>query len=306
MLLRTLLALVCLNAIAPCQHGEAGEEVANPDVARRINDAKEKSQGRGDKEAIDDKKNLTPEQMLARNITSGASAFCRFYATVKPTKLMPGQSGVVSVAAILMGDAVIPSPPPMEMIGSAQQGVIGLGAMSFVPAEPGKHAKGYLGRPVYDNYAIFEVPVTVSPDAEVGKKQRVAIDMRFDLYDGNSGQPVGRFVDQVSTEIEIGRALDPALATTRDGSARTAAEVGKTAIEPASLESVGQEKPLPRVLEGSVIATTPAPAPVPQQPDSAPEIPVGVDDGETLLPLPVLVGGGVLLLGIVLLLARKK
>src|SRR5262245_1694938 len=250
MLLRTLLALVCLSAIAPCQNGEAGEEVANPDVTRRLNEAKEKS-GRGDKE-IDKKENLTPEQMLARNVTSGASAFCRFHATVKPTKLMPGQSGVVSVAAILLGDAVIPSPPPMELIGAAQQGVIGLGAISFQPAEPGKHAKGYLGRPVYDNYAIFEVPVTVSPDAEIGKKQRVAIDMRFDLYDGNTGQPVGRFVDQVSTEIEIGRALDPAVAMARDGAARSSA---KTAVEPIA-QQVTEPKPQPRVLEGEVI--TPA------------------------------------------------
>lgn len=302
MLLRTLLTLVCLNAIAPCQNGEAGEETANPDVTRRINEAKEKS-GRGDKET-DKKENLTPEQMLARNITSGASAFCRFYATVKPAKLMPGQSGVVSVAAILLGDAVIPSPPPMELIGAAQQGVVGLGAMSFLPAEPGKHAKGYLGRPVYDNYAIFEVPVTVSPDAEIGKKQRVAIDMKFDLYDGNSGQPVGRFVDQVSTEIEIGRALDPAVAVPREGAARSSAEGGKTAIEPTASQ-VAEPKPK-RVLEGSVTPAA-APPPVPQQSDAAPEMPpVGVDASETLLPLPVLVGGGVLLLGIVLLLARKK
>ena len=301
MLFRTLLALVCLNTIAPCQNGEAGEEV-HPDVTRRLNEAKEKSQGRGDKE-IDKKENLTPEQMLARNITSGASAFCRFYATVKPNKLMPGQSGVVSVAAILLGDAVIPSPPPLELIGAAQQGVVGLGAMAFLPAEPGKHAKGYLGRPVYDNYAIFEVPVTVAPDAEIGKKQRVAIDMRFDLYDGNSGQPVGRFVDQVSTEIEIGRALDPAVAVARDGAARSSA---KTTIEPTALPPVAEPKPQPRELEGKVITPAAAPLPVPQQPDGAPELPVGVDASETLLPLPMLVGGGVLLLGIVLLLARKK
>jgi hypothetical protein len=301
MLLRILLALVCLNAIAPCQNGEAGEEGANPDVTRRLNEAKEKSQGRGDKDT-EKKENLTPEQMLARNITSGASAFCRFYATVKPTKLMPGQSGVVSVAAILLGDAVIPSPPPMELIGAAQQGVIGVGAMSFQPAQPGKHAKGYLGRPVYDNYAIFEVPVTVSSDAEIGKKQRVAIDMRFDLYDGNSGQPVGRFVDQVSTEIEIGRALDPAVAMARDGAARSSA---KTAVEPIA-QQVTEPKPQPRVLEGEVITPAAAPTPVPQQPEDAPEIPVGVDTGETLLPLPMLVGGGVLLLLIVLMLARRK
>ena len=301
MLLRILLALVCLNAIAPCQNGEAGEEGANPDVTRRLNEAKEKSQGRGDKDT-EKKENLTPEQMLARNITSGASAFCRFYATVKPTKLMPGQSGVVSVAAILLGDAVIPSPPPMELIGAAQQGVIGVGAMSFQPAQPGKHAKGYLGRPVYDNYAIFEVPVTVSPDAEIGKKQRVAIDMRFDLYDGNTGQPVGRFVDQVSTEIEIGRALDPAVAMARDGAARSSA---KTAVEPIAQQVTGP-KPQPRVLEGEVITPAAATTPVPQQPEDVPEIPVGVDTGETLLPLPMLVGGGVLLLLIVLMLARRK
>src|SRR5262245_66472793 len=110
MLLRILITLVCLNAIAPCQGGEAGEELANPDLSRRLNEAKEK-QGRGDKgdKEVDDGRKLTPEEMLKRNITNGASAFCRFHATVKPTKLMPGQSGVVSVAAILLGDAVIPS-----------------------------------------------------------------------------------------------------------------------------------------------------------------------------------------------------
>ncbi|HEX6813226.1 MAG TPA: hypothetical protein VF384_16510 [Planctomycetota bacterium] len=301
MLLRTVLALVCLVAIAPCQGGEAGEEAGQ--VIRGVDDSSKRGKADDEKNL---EKNLTPEQMLARNVTTGASAFCRFHATVKPAKLMPGQSGVVSVAAILLGDAVIPSPPQVEMIAALQQGVFTLGAMSFQPADVGKHAKGYLGRPVYDNFAIFEVPVTVAPEAEVGKKHRVAIDMRFDLYNGTSAQPVGRFIDQVSAEIEIGRALDPAIAQ-RTGTA-SPADVRRAGVEPPTASSlpVDEPKPAARVLEGTAIV--PAAAPVQsQQVEPAPaEIPVGIDDSETLLPLPLLVGGGVLLLGIVLLLARKK
>lgn len=303
MLLRLAASIVCLASFVPCQEGES--DVRSAQEERRLKAAAGESGDKSAKGEIDDER-LTPEERLARHITSGAQAYCRFFASVTPSKLMPGQTGTLKILATLQGHAVIPSPARLEMIPRAQQGAISLGGMVVQPAEVGRLEKGYLGRPVYENYAVMEVPVTMAPTAVLGSKHAVAVDMKFDLYDGNSAQPIGRFLDHATTEIEVGKALDPEV----KGMARRPTVVAPAPSEPPAKSSEPQHPvavaPTPPPLQGKVLVPEPAvPAAQPAVPDSPTETLPLADDGDGM-PVPLLVGGGALLLGVVFLLARKK
>lgn len=306
MLLRLASAIVCLAVLLPGQGGETGEaDVRAAEGERRMKAAQGE---RGEKGEVEDDKNLTPEQRLARNITSGASNYCRLMASVTPAKLLPGQSGTLRILATLQGHAVLPSPAPIEMLGQAQQGAVTLGALAARPADAGRLEKGYLGRPVYENYAVFEVPVTMAPTAVIGSKHTVAVDLKFDLYDGNSAQAIGRFLDRAATEIEVGRTLDPEV----KGVPRRAETPPVAAVQAPA--GVANEAPVvappPAPLQANAVVPEPTrPTPAATSTKEAVAEPVAqlpVEDEGGGLPMPLLVGGGALLLAVVLLLARKK
>lgn len=314
-LLRSLFGLVALVSLLPAQgrSGDADFERAERERLQQEGRAKagakgglteeqEKQRALREEEEL---KNLTPEQRLARNITSGAGAYCRFTTSVREGKLMPGQSGTLLVTATLQGAAVMPSPPPVELTAPAQQGVVTLGALAVRPADIARLAPGYAGRPVYDNYVVFELPVTLSPEAQVGKKVQAVIDLKFDLYDAASAQPIGRFVDRALADIEVGAEPNPQVslpAASAPPVATHAAIGGAPAegkpedrlVEPSA--ALGGNA-LPRTVSGD--NTPPTPAPV-----ASDSLPVVLDSEG--LPLWPIVGGGGLVLVLVVLLARKK
>ncbi len=304
--LRLAIGLVCLTGSLSCQNeGETGEHSA--EAQRRMKaalQAEREGKQISDKEArgeFDDAK-LTPEQRLARNITNGASQYCRFFATVTPAKLLPGQTGTLRVLATLQGHAVLQAPPQLEFVGQAQQGVVSLGPIALQPAAPGRIETGYRGRPVYENFAVIEAPVTMAANAVMGSKHIVAMDLKFDLYDGSSAQPIGRFLDRASTEVQVGSAADPAVQASgpRSAEAPKAPEVAPPTARPQPAAQPVQAHAV--VPEESNVAK-PKPEPDASSP-SSPSMPL--DESAGAVPMPVWVGGGVLLLGFVLLLARRK
>lgn len=305
LLLRTCAAAAILAVLIPAQVEEVGGEsdVRGAEIERRMKEGKGQ-RGEGEKE---NEENLTPEQRLARNVTSGAGAYCRFQASLVPAKLLPGQSGMLKVLATLQGNAVIPAPAPMEMVGLMQQGSVVLGPLSPLPAEPGRLAAAYLGRPVYDNYAIFDVPVTMAADAPLGSKHVAAVDMRFDLYDGNTAQPIGRFVDRVSLTIEVGAVPDPQVRGLAAPDAAPAA-VAPAAAPPADAPSVGAAGGAAKLpVDGQVRTPEPATtAPVAAVEAPAGDGPVPSADGAEGVPMPLLLGGGVALAVLGILLLRRK
>jgi hypothetical protein len=312
MLPRLLTGMLFFAAALPCQKEEGTADVKSAEDARRAKAAAREERGlKGEAGEMgeEDGANLTPEQRLARNVTHGAQAYCRFLATTKPEKLMPGQTGTLTILATLQGNAVLPAPASFQVLNAAQQGELSLGTLSARPATVGRHAAGYLGRPVYDNYAVLEAPVTLAPSAQVGSKHVVAVELQFDLYDGNSAQTIGRFIDRVATTVEVGKTPDPVVqGGVRPASSvatAPAANVPPPTSEPEERASTPPEVVAPRLEANTVVPQAPAPAPAPAAPATT-EAPPVVGDGDSGLPLPLLIGGGALLLAVVVLLARRR
>lgn len=310
MLLRLAAGIVIFASLLPSQEESDVRVAERQGEAERRMKAREKGET-GEEAGLEDEKNLTPEQRLARHVISGASQYCRLHISVTPPKLLPGQSGTVKVLMAFQGKAVLPVPPPLELVGAAQQGMLSLGAYTLSPAPMGKLASAYLGRPVYDNYAVLEMPVTMSPSAALGSRHVVAVDLKFDLYDGSSGQPINRFLDRVSTEVDVGTVPDPAVrggAKKPVSEPRVVAQVPPAKVASAATEPAGSTPALQgNVITPAATAATSEPAPSTARGGaSASDGSLPVEDAGGDLPMPLLIGGGVLLLGIVLLLARKK
>ncbi len=319
MLRATLSAFLFSLALLPCQ--DKPDEATGSRVEKRMQAARERAlrEGKDLAEILgakEGKEDLESEEMnrlsemarVAREGMRGAGSFVRFVPSVRPAKLMPGQSGTLFVTATLSGQAVLQAPLAMERLSGERQGHVTLGAMTAHAAEPGRLAAAYLGRPVYDNYVILEVPVTMAPDAEVGSRQKVQVEWRFDIHDGATAQLVGKFIDGAAIDIEVGQASDP----TVKGGAKPPAEAIAATPSPSAPQAgpaamVHETSPVkPRVVAGV------APRAVTEESTSS-SSPPSVDSSSDLPPteaplgvLPIAVGGGLLLLVIVLLLARKR
>jgi len=308
---RILAVLILLAAVVSAQEEGPGAGLSPEQIKAMRNARTQKGEPHdGDKVGEGDEKwsQMTPEQRLEASMRRGSKAYCRFDATCRPPQLLPGQSGTMMITAILQGQAVLPAPLQMTMTPRVAPGAVSVGGLTAHPALPGTIAKAYLGRPVYENTAVFEVPVVMGAEAKLGEKQTIAVDLQFDIFDGVSGQTVGRFIERVSAEVEVAAHVDPKVAgrsrkpDVDPGSAAAAVgEVVKPASQPVNV-------PDDNAMSGSAVEipvpTEPDPAAEPEATGAATLPPTGAEeDGARLM---LMVGGAVFLLVIVLLLMRKK
>ena len=260
--------------------GGQGVNVSERAASRRKM-AEKKRAAKGELEESDDRQ-MTPEELLESRKRRGSRGQCRFVATMRPPKLLPGQSGTLIVTAILQGKSVMQAPSPVEMTPRVSPGFATLGALSARPAPMGTIHQGYLGRPVYENTAIFEVPVSVSSSVKLGETVPVAIDLEFDIYDGDSTRVVGRFIERVQTTFSVAQHVDPpvapaaAAAESVEDDAPAQSSAGGGSPVPAAPSSVASGRP--DILTGA--AATPVPEPEPKQH-------VADDDGQDEPPMPV-------------------
>lgn len=305
-----LAVLFLLVAVVPAQRGEAGELTAEQIQAmrgQRQNAVKTKQKGDIIKEGADDAAAgekwalMTPEERLAANVRRGSKSHCRFVAVCRPPKLLPGESGTLMITAILQGQAVLSSPLQMTMTPRVNLGSASLGALVAHPALPGTIAKAYLGRPVYENTAVFEVPVTMGNEVRLGEKTSVAVDLQFDVYNGDSGRAVGRFIELVRVDVEVAPHLDPQIVGRKTKSQDEPKSVSIAPPKPTNSETTNTIKPDSNAMSGTAVVI-PAGGPElvevdePATPGDLP--PTGGDGGG--VPFMLIIGGGVFLLAVLL------
>ncbi len=247
-----------------------------------------------------------------------ARGFCSFVLSVTPARVPPGGRGTLIVTMLFEGNAVMTAPPPVRFNIPSEQGPFQVGPASFRPPKAGYLTEAFRGQPVYDNYAIFEVPFGVDRSSPLGKF-RLGGELEFDLHNGSTGQPIQTFLERVGISVEVGEAPAEAIPVLRAGgtddavipmptSGRAGAEQRDTGEPTAGRDqepAVGLQKPERAIGAELGNAETPAGPGSTQSPDGFGQL--DEMSAPTGSNLPWLLGGlaaVLLLLGLVLLRRR--
>lgn len=308
-----LVLTTCCLLVPPalCQEAKpTGRGVVTTEAKEAAEQAREAGEIAADG-LMDGGKVLTAEELKARNTIHGARGHCRFDLTVDPVRLAPGQTGLLRLVMVFEGEAVMLAPANLQPIFTPDQGPLKLGSFTVRPASPGKVAPAYRGQPVYDNYAIVEVPVTMDSTARVGVKFPVNLAFQFDLHHGVRAQPIGTFTEHARVEIECGQAPDPAVAASGGRPApvadvvERAAERGRSGgITPAARQPEAQRSRADAAAVGEVPAASRPPA---GEPDEATEEAEPIRVGDDQHSMLLLFGGAAVgLLLVVLLFLRRR
>lgn len=239
----------------------------------------------------------------------GARGHCRFDGAVQPKRLLPGQTGALMVTMMLEGDSVMTSPSTLTL--QEVPGSIPIGQWSLRPPTQGRVAQAYLGQPVYDNWAVMEVSVTMPSEARLGEKRNVVLALEFDLNSGSTGQPLGHFRENYTVAVEVGASAKPAIqglagqqsgaaGSGSSGAVKASPDSGPVTTEPEGGQPANASPNAAELAEvGRVDPVGSADSPGATSPDIALE----AEDSSS----PYLIGTGVLV-GVVLalLLARRQ
>ena len=276
-LLLTLIA--CCGAALPAQEKPGALQRQMEKQRKKLAQKRE----RGDGVEVEGVEDTSPEALRNARRMRGSRGQCRFVPAMRPPQLLPGQSGTLLITAILQGRSVLQAPANVVVTPRSNGNVVQMGELKARPAKVGTIHDAYRGQNVYENTAVFEVPVTIASTANLGDRAKVALELEFEIHDGNTAQLVGKFIERVETQVEIAPFVDPV-------------------VEPAaSRPDTGAGAP---ALSGDASEPVAAPAPVAQS-EGGSELPP-VTSSEAQFPTALVVGGGALLLVIALLFLRRK
>lgn len=192
----------------------------------------------------------------------GARGYCTFKGSVQPRRIAPGSSGTLMVTMMLQGHWVMTSPANMAFEFEPRQGAISVGQPVLRPARPGMLDTALKGMPVYDHYAIIDIPITVSSDARFGE-HHVRVRGLFDIADGRTGAHFQRFLDTFGGIVEVGEPipenLAPRLQSGPEAAMRPVPQAGEpTATAPAG-PAPGNANAGPRSMDpGQVLPVDPS------------------------------------------------
>lgn len=301
-LLLTLIA--CCGAALPAQEKPGGLQRQMEKQRKKLAQKRERGDG-VDGEGVSD---TSPEALRNARRMRGSRGQCRFVPAMRPPQLLPGQSGTLLITAILQGNSVLQAPAQLVVTPRTNGDVVQLGELKARPAKMGTIHEAYRGQPVYENTAVFEVPVTISSAAKLGDRAQVALELEFEIHNGDSAQPVGKFIERVQTQVEIAPYADPVVEAAASNNAVEPASAvpAPSAPEPRPSRSVGDAGAGAAALGGAAAPADEVPVPVnaSEQSDGGELPPTVVSEGQ--FPTSLVVGGGVLLLAIALLILRKK
>jgi len=299
-LVLALAALPLLSLSASAQAKPPGGRGAIGVKAERV----ESSDG-GDAQPADGGTAKKTGQPAARNMSPKGR--CRFDLSIKPDKLLPGQTGKATILMIFESDAVMEASAGLSLEPVQTQSLLAFGAMTMLPAQLSSVAEAYRGRPVYDNWAMIELPITMSLDAPIGSRQLASFNASFQLHEGATGLPLGEFQQRLTLMCDVGRALDPQVqALARRSAAR--AEPAEVVQRPGSAADPDHSEPPARTDPAASVAVSADPDPTGDrdpQPGVAPAPSPGAVGAWSWL-LVSMVGGGALLALLLILAGRSR
>ena len=176
-LLLTLIA--CCGAALPAQEKPGSLQRQMEKQRRKLAQKRE----RGDGVEVEGVEDTSPEAMRNARRMRGSRGQCRFVPAMRPPQLLPGQSGTLLITAILQGNSVLQAPAQLVVTPRTNGNVVQFGELQARPAKVGTIHEAYRGQPVYENTAVFEVPVTISSEAKLGDRAQVCLLYTSDAAD---------------------------------------------------------------------------------------------------------------------------
>jgi hypothetical protein len=123
-----------------------------------------------------------------------------------PRRMAPGQSGTLKVMAFFGGSCVA---LPGNHIKLKLQPVDGLvfGVPVLQAAQKGTIDGAFRGKPVYDDFMLFDVPLQVSEVVKPPKKIYLEGDLDLELHSSKTGAKLGVFTVKVGGRVPVGKPL---------------------------------------------------------------------------------------------------
>ena len=251
---------------------------------------------------------MPPDEMARRG-----GGYFEARVMVRPRRLAPGESGDLYVYVTLGGHAVVVPGASISLTYGKAQGPLALGVEQLLPAALGVRETLFKGKPVWDDALTFKIPLSVSSDAKFGNAAFVG-SVQLEVCDGRTGELIGRFRAEAPGRILIGRPFPRPVPRTGPAAPRAAAVQRAAGSSPAADASgTGSSRPkgadgnpAKATGEGRLVGegqTTGDPGQSHPEPSEEQE---ATEQGVDLLDLAFWGVGGLLLLGLALLVMRRR
>lgn len=252
---------------------------------------------------------LPPDEMARRG-----GGYFDAAVMVRPRRLAPGESGELYVHVTLRGHAVVLPGASIALNYESNQGALVLGTHELQPAKVGVRETRYKGKPVWDDALTFKMPVSVRSDAKAGPAPFMGA-VKLAVCDGRTGELIGRFQAEAPGQVLIGRPFPRPVPLVENGSQRPGGQPGadsqgKTAPAKVSggTQPEGSTTPAKATGEGRLVGEGTG-GTQPGKPGKAPRPAAdgaGTGAGSDLLDLAFWGVGGLLLVGLALLVWRRR
>ena len=240
----------------------------------------------------------------------GGMVHCEAYSM--PRRMAPGQSGALKVMALLSGHYVALPGSHIKLSLEPVDGLVfGVPVLQTAPAgtRPGK----FLGQPVYDDFILFDVPLSISDEVKALNKRIILKGKLYlEVHNGKTGAKVGAFVAEVVGRVDVGKRLADAKVVlpgrSKNGKGITAKKPGKTKAKPKKKTNPGSaSKPNgspTRNGDAAVMEKSDSGDPKEGDADTDSEF---TDEAPGLFSIRNMsIGGGLLVILILIILVRRK
>lgn len=313
-----LLPILALVAFAATPTDVRSQDPDNPGAGRTLNKQEEIERAKlralqkegGDLEGeLEGKGDADGGEHIKRVPDLGTVARARV--STVPSRLGPGQSGEVRIVMMFRGENVIEGSSHFAATFEAVQGPLSLGPAQLDPASPGRLVELFAGQPVYENTAMFRIPITVDPAAK-HSRYPVRFTIEGDVTSGKTGVAMGRHELLAAGAVEVGEPLPTpgiraanasvrgdVVPTPSEASAVRQPTAGSTTPKQPSTGSTATEG----VGEGVLSDPTPAESDSSEPMVEGTTLPGAEDRGP---PMAILAAGGAVLVVLLLLLLGRR
>lgn len=139
-------------------------------------------------------------------IGGGLDRFMVPVTSIEPARIPPGGTGTLIIAFVMREGAVLATAADLELKYSPAQSPAQLGTWTIDDPKPGTAEGAFRGKPVFENYAIVRIPLSVDAGAAHGKYP-LSASVIAKLADPRLGANIGQFQGPATAQLVVGPPL---------------------------------------------------------------------------------------------------